>query len=283
VVERLSDVELMPYAGKIDGVIAGDDRFSSVVLESFSPRLKVISKWGTGIDSIDQETAARLGVKVFNTPDAFIDAVADSVMGYILAFARQIPWMDNKLKSGGWEKIPSVALHECTLGVIGVGRIGKTVLKRAHAFGMNLLGNDILEINADFIKTYGVEMMPLMDLLEKADYISINCDLNPTSRHLIDQTAMARMKKTAVLINTARGPVVEEEALIRALQLGNIAGAGLDVFEDEPLPVDSPLRSMDNVLLGSHNANSSPSAWERVHRNTLRNLFIGLGLEPPDF
>jgi D-3-phosphoglycerate dehydrogenase len=91
------------------------------------------------------------------------------------------------------------------------------------------------------------------------------------------------MKKTAVLINTARGPVVEEEALIRALQLGNIAGAGLDVFEDEPLPVDSPLRSMDNVLLGSHNANSSPSAWERVHRNTLRNLFIGLGLEPPDF
>jgi D-3-phosphoglycerate dehydrogenase len=283
VVERLSEAELMPYAGKIDGVIAGDDRFSSAMLEAFSPRLKVISKWGTGIDSIDQETATRLGVKVFNTPDAFIDAVADSVMGYILAFARQIPWMDDTLKSGGWEKIPSVALHECTLGVIGVGRIGKAVLKRAYAFGMTLLGNDILEIDANFIKTYDVGMMPLVDLLERSDFVSINCDLNPTSRYLIDQNALARMKKSAVLINTARGPVVEEEALVRALQSGDIAGAGLDVFEDEPLPDESPLRSMNEVLLGSHNANSSPSAWDRVHRNTLRNLFIGLGLEPPDF
>jgi D-3-phosphoglycerate dehydrogenase len=282
VIERLSEEELLPYAGEIDGVISGDDQFTESVLEVFSPRLKVISKWGTGIDSIDQETAARLGVKVFNTPDAFIDAVADSVLGYILAFARQIPWMDDKLKSGGWEKVPSIALHECTLGVIGVGRIGKAVLQRASAFGMTLVGNDILEIDAKFVKTYEVGMIPLMDLLEMSDYVSINCDLNPTSRHLIDQNALARMKKSAVLINTARGPVVEEEALIRALQSGDIAGAGLDVFEDEPLPNDSPLRSMNDVLLGSHNANSSPSAWERVHRNTLRNLFIGLGFEPPD-
>ena len=282
VVERLSEEELLPYAGEIDGVISGDDRFTEAVLEIFSPRLKVISKWGTGIDSIDQEAATRLGVDVFNTPDAFIDAVADSVMGYILAFARQLPWMDDRLKAGGWEKIPSVALHECTLGVIGVGRIGKAVLQRASAFGMTLVGNDILEIDAKFVKTYEVGMIPLMDLLEMSDYVSINCDLNPTSRHLIDQNALARMKKSAVLINTARGPVVEEEALIRALQSGDIAGAGLDVFEDEPLPNDSPLRSMNDVLLGSHNANSSPSAWERVHRNTLRNLFIGLGFEPPD-
>lgn len=282
VVERLSEEELLPYAGEIDGVISGDDRFNESVLEAFSPRLKVISKWGTGIDSIDQGAAKRLGTQIFNTPDAFIDAVADSVLAYILAFARQLPWMDDRLKAGEWEKIPSVALHECTLGVIGVGRIGKAVLHRAHAFGMNLLGNDILEINADFIKTYELEMTSLMDLLERSDYVSINCDLNPTSRHLIDQIALTRMKKSSVLINTARGPVVEEEALIKALQSGEIAGAGLDVFEDEPLPDNSPLRSMNEVLLGSHNANSSPSAWERVHRNTLRNLFIGLGLEPPD-
>jgi D-3-phosphoglycerate dehydrogenase len=263
-------------------VIAGDDRFSSAMLEAFSPRLKVISKWGTGIDSIDQETATRLGVKVFNTPDAFIDAVADSVMGYILAFARQIPWMDDKLKSGGWEKIPSVALHECTLGVIGVGRIGKTVLKRAHAFNMKLVGNDIVEIDRGFLEEFTVEMLPLLELLERSDFVSLNCDLNPTSQHLINDEALARMKDSAVLINTARGPVIVESALISALQEGEIRGAGLDVFEDEPLPIDSPLRSMDNVLLASHNANSSPSAWERVHRNTLHNLFIGLGFEPPD-
>jgi D-3-phosphoglycerate dehydrogenase len=281
VVERLSEAELLPYAGQIDGVISGDDRFTGAVLEAFSPRLKVISKWGTGIDSIDREAAERLGVQIFNTPDAFTDAVADSVMGYILAFARQIPWIDDKLKSGAWEKIPSVALHECTLGVIGVGRIGKTVLKRARAFEMTLLGNDIVEIDRSFLDGCGVEVLNLFDLLERSDFVSVNCDLNPTSRHLINHEALARMKNSAILINTARGPIVDEDALIRALQAGQITGAGLDVFEDEPLPTDSPLRSMSSVLLGSHNANSSPSAWERVHKNTLKNLFVGLGLKPP--
>jgi D-3-phosphoglycerate dehydrogenase len=282
VVERLSEDQLLPYAEQIDGVISGDDQFTEAVLEAFSPRLKVISKWGTGIDSINQQAAERLGIQIFNTPDAFTDAVADSVMGYILAFARQIPWMDDKLKAGAWKKIPSVALHECTLGVVGVGRIGKTVFTRAHAFGMTLLGNDIVEIDKDFLLEHGVEMMPLMDLLRRSDFVSINCNLNPTSRHLISQEALARMKASAILVNTARGPVVDEVALVQALQAGQIAGAGLDVFEDEPLPADSPLRSMNNVLLGSHNANSSPSAWDRVHRNTLTNLFIGLGLKPPN-
>jgi len=283
VVERLSEPELLPYAGQVDGVISGDDRFSATVLESFTPRLKVISKWGTGIDSIDQEAARRLGVQIFNTPDAFTDAVADSVMAYILAFARKLPWMDDQLKAGEWKKIPSVALHECTLGVVGVGMIGKAVLQRARAFGMTLLGNDILEIDPQFIKTIGVTMNTLEDLLERADYISLNCDLNPTSRHLLDQDAFERMLPSAVLINTARGPIVHEEALIQALQTGSLSGAGLDVFEDEPLPLNSPLRLMDQVLLGSHNSNSSPSAWERVHKNTIKNLFVGLGLESPTF
>ncbi|MFN2149149.1 MAG: phosphoglycerate dehydrogenase, partial [Anaerolineales bacterium] len=274
---------LLPYAGEVDGAICGDDRFSESVLEAFAPRLKVISKWGTGIDSIDQAAAGRLGIRVRNTPDAFTEAVADSVMAYILAFARQVPWMDARMKAGGWEKIPSVALHECTLGVIGVGRIGKCVLKRAYAFNMKLLGNDIIEIDADFVKGVRVEMRSLEELLRRSDFVSVNCDLNPTSQHLINQETIALMKPNAILINTARGPIVEERALIDSLQAGAIAGAGLDVFEDEPLPEDSPLRTMENVLLGSHNANSSPSAWERVHRNTIRNLFDGLGLEPPNF
>ena len=283
VAERLSEEELLFYAGEVDGAICGDDRFSESVLEAFAPRLKVISKWGTGIDSIDQAAAERLGIQVLNTPDAFTDAVADSVMAYILAFARQVPWMDDRMKAGGWEKIPSIALHECVLGVIGVGRIGKSVLKRAYGFGMDLLGNDIIEIDADFLKTYQVEMRSLEDLLRRSDFVSVNCDLNPTSRHLINQETLVKMRPNAVLINTARGPIIEERALVASLQSGEIAGAGLDVFEDEPLPQDSPLRSMENVLLGSHNANSSPSAWERVHRNTIRNLFDGLGLEPREF
>lgn len=277
--ERLSEEELLRYAGEIDGVICGDDRFTARVLEAAAPRLKVISKWGIGIDSIDRETATRLGVSVCNTPGAFTEAVADSVMGYVLAFARRLPWTDRAMKAGRWEKIPGRALHECTLGVVGVGTIGKQVLRRAKAFGMRLLGNDIVPIDPGFVNDVGVEMTTLPDLLARADYVSLNCDLNPSSRHMMNQGTLRMMRPHAVLVNTARGPVVDEEALVEALQVGTIAGSALDVFEDEPLPVDSPLLSMDNVLLAPHNANSSPAAWERVHWNTLRNLFVGLGLE----
>ncbi len=279
--ERLSEAELLEYAGSIDGVICGDDHFTEKVLKAAAPRLRVISKWGTGIDSIDLDAAKRLGVQVLNTPDAFIDAVADSVLGYILAFARSQPWMTEQMKEGEWEKIPGRALSECTLGVVGVGKIGKVVLKRAQAFGMDLLGNDIVEIDSGFITEVGVQMMGFEDFLKQADFISINCDLNPTSRGLIDRKAFRLMQPHAVLINTARGPIVVEEALIEALRDKSIAGAALDVFEEEPLPGESPLRAMDNVLLAPHNANSSPAAWERVHQNTLRNLITGLGLSVP--
>ncbi len=276
--ERLEEADLLTYAGQFDGALCGDDRYTARVLEACLPRLKVISKWGTGIDSIDREAAARLGIQVRNTPNAFTLPVADTVLGYILAFARQLPWMDRALKGGGWEKLPARSLSECTLGVIGVGNIGKAVLRRARAFGMKLLGNDIVPIAPDFIAEYGVEMTTLRDLLERADFVSLNCDLNPTSYHLINAETLGWMKPTAVLINTARGPIVDEPALIEALQKGRIAGAALDVFEVEPLPLDSPLRRMENVLLAAHNANASPAAWERVHWNTLRNLFEGLGL-----
>jgi D-3-phosphoglycerate dehydrogenase len=276
--ERLSEDELMVFAGEIDGTISGDDRFSAEVLKAMVPRLKVISKWGTGIDSINVEVADQLGVKIFNTPDAFTDAVADTVMAYVLAFARKTPWMDREMKAGRWHKIPGKALHECTLGVVGVGRIGKTVLRRAVPFGMQLLGNDIVEIDRGFIRETGMRSAPLDELLGESDFVSLNCDLNPTSRHLIDRHALSKMKPSAVIINTARGSVVVEEDLILALQSGQIAGAGLDVYEDEPLPSSNPLLRMENVLLAPHNANSSPSAWRRVHIQTVKNLFLGLGI-----
>jgi phosphoglycerate dehydrogenase-like enzyme len=197
----------------------------------------------------------------------------------MLAFVRRQPWMDRAMKSGEWEKIPGKTLSECTLGVVGVGTIGKVVTRRARAFGMQVLGNDILEIDHVFISETGVEMTSLEDLLSRSDFVSINCDLNPTSHHLMNADTFALMKSNAVLINTARGPVVEEPALIQALQKGQIAGAALDVYEHEPLPSDSPLLGMDNVMLAPHNANSSPAAWERVHWNTIKNLLDGLGID----
>jgi D-3-phosphoglycerate dehydrogenase / 2-oxoglutarate reductase len=277
--ERLSETELMSYAGQFDGTICGDDYYTAEVLQACAPRLKVISKWGTGIDSIDQVAAAKLNIRVCNTPNAFTLPVADTVFGFMLAFARRQPWMDRAMKAGQWQKLLGRSLCECSLGVVGVGNIGKAVLRRARAFGMGLLGNDIIEIAPDFIREQRVEMLGFEELLARADFVSLHCDLNPSSFHLINSHSLAVMKTDAILINTARGAIVDEAALIQALSTGGIAGAALDVFENEPLPLDSPLLRMDHVLLAPHNSNSSPLAWERVHKNTINNLLIGLGLE----
>jgi D-3-phosphoglycerate dehydrogenase len=280
--ERVEASELLKYAGKIDGTICGDDRYTQKVLEACAPRLKVISKWGTGVDSIDQETCSRLGIKVGRTINAFTNPVADSVLGYMLAFARRQPWMDRTMKTGVWDKIPGKTLAECTLGIVGVGRIGQAVLRRASAFGMKLLGNDIIEVDPHFVSEYRVELVDLSELLARSDFVSFNVDLNPTSFHLMNERTFGLMRPNAVLINTSRGPVVDEKALADALETGKIAGAALDVFEIEPLPNSSPLLHMDNVLLAPHNSNSSPAAWERVHWNTIRNLLDGLGLDSSD-
>jgi len=277
--ERMEEAELLEYAGQFDGTICGDDRYTLRVIEACSPRLKIISKWGTGIDSIDAEACSRYSIKIGRTLNAFTTPVADTVLGYMLAFARRQPWMDREMKSGKWEKIPGKALSECTLGVIGVGNIGKAITRRAKAFGMKVYGNDIVDIDHVFVSETGIEMTSLENLLKNSDFVSINCDLNPTSQHLMNADTFAQMKSNAVLINTARGPIVDEKSLIEALQANRLAGAALDVFEHEPLPLESPLIKMDNVMLAPHNSNSSPMAWERVHWNTIRNLVEGLGLK----
>jgi len=276
--ERMEAADLLKYAGQFDGAICGDDRYTAAVVEACAPRLKVISKWGTGIDSLDAEACSRYGVQIGRTPNAFTTPVADTVLGYMLAFARRQPWMDKAMKSGEWEKIPGYTLSEKTLGVVGVGDVGKAVVRRARAFGMKVLGVDIIDVDHVFVSETGIEMTTHEKLFAEADFISINCDLNPTSQHLINAETLALMKPTAVVINSARGPIVHEEALIAALQAGKLGGAALDVFEFEPLPEDSPLKKMDNVMLAPHNANSSPAAWERVHWNTIKNLLDGLGI-----
>jgi D-3-phosphoglycerate dehydrogenase len=280
--ERMEEEELLKYAGQFDGAICGDDRYTARVIEACLPRLKVISKWGTGVDSIDAQACSRYGIELGRTLNAFTTPVADTVLGYMLAFVRRLPWMDRAMKSGEWDKIPGKALSECTLGVVGVGTIGKVVTRRARAFGMQVLGNDIIEIDHVFVTETGIEMTSLEGLLSRADFVSINCDLNPTSQHLMNAATFALMKPFAVLINTARGPIVEEQALIDALQAKRLAGAALDVFEVEPLPLDSPLLKMDNVMLAPHNSNSSPTAWERVHWSTIRNLLDGLEIDSSD-
>ncbi len=277
--ERMEEADLLSYAGQFDGAICGDDRYTARVLEACSPRLKVISKWGTGVDSIDAGACSRFNIRLCRTPNAFTTPVADTVLGYMLAFARKGPWMDAAMKRGEWEKIPGKTLSECTLGIIGIGNIGKAVTRRARAFGMKVVGTDIVDIDHVFVSESGIHMTDLNSLLSESDFISVNCDLNSTSHHLINSKTLAKMKASAVLINTARGPIVDEKALVAALSSGQVGGAALDVFEHEPLPKESPLLKMDNVMLAPHNSNSSPTAWERIHWNTIKNLVEGLGLE----
>jgi len=273
--ERLSEDELLGIISNVDGVICGDDEFTERVLES-ALKLKVISKWGTGIDSINQETAARLGIAVCNTPDAFTQAVADTVLGYILCFARQLPWMDRDIRADNWSKRPGFTLGESTLGVIGVGNIGRAIIRRAKAFNMTLTATDIKPVPDSFLRETGVKILSKQELIESADFITLNCDLNPGNHHMIGKPELMSMKSTAYLINAARGPLIDEPALVQALKSEEIAGAALDVFESEPIPLINELLKLDNCLLAPHNANSSPEAYQRVHENTINNLLTHL-------
>jgi D-3-phosphoglycerate dehydrogenase len=273
--ERLCESELLAVVEAIDGAICGDDQFTEKVMHA-APRLKVISKWGTGIDSIDTRAAAKLGIRVCNTPNAFTDAVADTTLGYILNFARGLLSMDRDVRRDLWTKPDLLSLRECTLGVVGVGNIGKAVVQRARAFGARVLGTDPVAVDSSFIAETGLIMTSLGELLNDADFVSLHCDLNPTSFHLIGRDELKAMKSSAYLINTARGPIIDESALVDALRERRIAGAALDVFEVEPLPADSPLREFPDCLLATHNANNSGETVKRVHESTIRNLLNAL-------
>jgi D-3-phosphoglycerate dehydrogenase len=276
--ERLEEDDLIKYAHDVDGIIAGDDRVTEKVL-NLTPKLKVISKWGTGIDSLNKPLCDKRGVIIRNTPNAFTIPVSDTVLGYILNFSRNLSFMTEAMREGEWKKIPGKALHESSLGVIGVGNVGESVLRKARAFGMTLYATDIKKIPSDVVVELDINEVSLEELLSKSDFISVNCDLNETSHHLINEKTLAMMKSNAIVINTARGPIVHEEALVSALKQGKIGGAALDVFEEEPLPHSSPLLKMKNVMIAPHNSNSSPFAWEFIHTNTINNLMESLGIE----
>ncbi len=275
--ERLEEDELLGIIQGADGLICGDDRITRGVIDR-ADHLKVIVKWGTGIDSIDSEYANERGISVCRTPEAFTLPVADTAVGYVLSFSRGIVKNDTILKSGGWDKPQGYSLSERTVGIVGFGAIGTAVAARLQPFGARLLANDIREIPAAQAGALGVEMRPLESLLAESDFVTLHCDLNATSHHILNAERLALCRPETVIINTARGPLVDEPALVHALEEGKIAGAGLDVFEEEPLPCDSPLRHMPQVLLAAHNSNSSPECWRRVHRNSVAMLFDGLGL-----
>jgi len=274
----LTEAELLPILGDFDGMIAGDDELTERVLAAARPRLRTVSKWGVGLDSIDLAAAERLGVQVYNSPGAFGEAVAEVAVGYLLMLGRHLLRIDREVRRGGWPKPVGEGLAGKLLGIVGFGAIGRAVAVRALAFGMEVAATDPRA--GELEPAPGVRFAPFGELVESADYLCLACNLTPENRGLIGAQELARMKPTAQLVNVARGPLVDEPALVAALEAGRIAGAALDVYAQEPLPRDHPLTRLENVVLGSHNANNLAAANEAVHRNTVGNLLRGLGLAP---
>ena len=271
VVQKLSESQLLEIIDRFDGVIAGDDEFTARVLEK-GKRLKVITKWGVGVDAIDIEAAKRLGIRVYNTPDVFSDEVADVVMGHIILLARQLHKLDQSVRSGEWMKIQGVSLRGKTLGVIGVGSIGRAVVRRAVAAGMSVIGYDIASISASFISETGLRSVEFEELLQTSDFISINCSLTSSNWHMLGPREFALMKTPVYIVNTSRGSLIDETALIKAMREGKVAGAALDVFEEEPLSPNSPLRQFDNCIFGTHNSSNTYEAVMRVNELAIHNL-----------
>ncbi len=232
------------------------DPITAAVMASAGTRLRGVCVYAVGFNNVDVEAATRLGIAVCNTPGVLTNATADCATGLILAAARRLAEGDRVLRAGlfkGWEPdfMLGLELNGATLGIVGLGRIGQAVARRALAFGMHVVHATIPEPPIDQDLADRVTPMPLAELLKVSDVVSLHCPLTPETRHLIDADALRAMKSTAILINTARGAIVDEPALVVALRDGIIGGAGLDVYEDEP-QLAPGLATLENVVLSPH-------------------------------
>lgn len=256
---------LIRVCREADGIMTEYAPMTRGVLERL-PKCRVIARYGVGFDTIDLKAATELGIIVANVPDYCTEEVADHTIALWLGLARKIALYDRKVKSGLWdfrEGGPICRLRGKVMGIVGCGRIGTAVAKRLQAFGVRTIGSD------PFIRTAweGIERVDLEIVLRESDVISLHCSLNDTSWHLIGEAEFKKMKKKPVLLNTARGPVVDQTALIKALQQGLISGAGLDVMETEPLDRRSPLVRMEHVILSPHAAFYSEQSLREMKRS----------------
>lgn len=267
----LPEAELLPLLEGVDAVYASVDRYTSAVLRSpQASRLKIISRWGVGYDSIDIAAATDSGIVVAYTPGLLDEAVADYAMALMLGVARRIHEGHASMRAGRWAPAWGADIAGQTLGLVGCGRIGQAVARRAAGFGMTLLAHDPAPQTA--AEALGVSFVPLDELLDRSDFVSIHAALTPATRGLIGEPQLRRMKAGAHLVNTSRGAIVDEGALVRALNEGWIAGAAIDAFITEPLPPDHPLTTAPNLLLTPHQASFGLQTGRRVSEAAARAL-----------
>ncbi len=266
-----TEENLIAMARDADAVLVISAKVTERVMESL-PRLRAVGRYGIGVDNVDVEAATRRGVAVVNVPGFCAREVADHVMMMVLAASRKLNFLQGLLRRGVWGRgnaSPMPALYSQTLGMIAFGEIGREVARRARPFGLTLLAHDpyVSQASADL---HGVTLVSMEELLSRSDFVSVHVPLNAQTRHLIGERELRLMKPQAYLINTARGPVVDEAALIGALREGWIAGAGLDVYEREPIDPASPLLQLDNVLLTPHTAGLSDESQRESRRRVSR-------------
>ena len=252
------------------------DKIDAEVFDA-APKLKIVSQLAVGFDNIDLKEATKRGIYVTNTPEVLTDTTADFAWALLMAVARRVAEADKYVRTGKWvvgwhpEMLQGRDVYGATMGIVGAGRIGYEVARRAKGFKMKILYYDVIP-RPEIEKDFGAKKVDLDTLLEEADFVSLHVPLMKETLHLIDESKLRMMKKTAYLINNSRGSVVDEEALIKALKEGWIAGAGLDVFEQEPTPKNNPLLKMDNIVLAPHISSASYETRSRMAEMVAENL-----------
>ncbi len=263
--------------------VLGTDRWTAELMDK-ARRLRLIALTAVGYDSVDVAAATERGIVVTNTAGSLTDTVADLALALMLAAARRVPELERWLRAGNWQTVGFTPmgrdLHHATLGIVGMGRIGAAVAERARGFQMQVLYHDTVR-REDLERRYGYRFVTLDTLLGESDFVSLHTALTPQTRGMIGASALAKMKPTAFLINTSRGPVVDETALIAALQAGRLAGAGLDVFEREPVDPQNPLLHMESVVALPHVGSATEATRQAMVDLAADNLLAVLQGKPP--
>ncbi len=254
----------------VDGWIAGLDFITAEVLRQAPDSLKVISRYGVGVERVDLAAAAERGITITNTPGVNAGAVADLTLGLMLAVARRIPALDRQVKAGAWPRTIGMEMSGKTLGILGLGAIGKEVAKRAQGFSMRILAYDPW-LDATYAEQHGIRPMGLNELLAESDIVSLHLPLTAETDNMLCAERIARMKPGAILINTARGGLADETALLTNLVTGHLGGLGLDAFSVEP-PGDSPLFRFDNVVVTPHAGAHTSEATANMAIRSVENL-----------
>jgi D-3-phosphoglycerate dehydrogenase len=277
----LNEADTLALVGDVDGYICGDDAITRKVLEKARPKLRVLSKYGIGVDKIDVKVATEFGIPVLFTPGVNHTTVAEHTFLLLLALEKNLMFHTDSTRSGGWKRKTGHELFEKTIGIVGLGRIGKEVAIRAKAFGMASVGFDVYW-DEKFAQENGVKRAATLDeLLAVSDYISLHTNLTPETRDMISAKSFAKMKKGVIILNCARGEIVNTNDMVEALQSGRVAGYGADVLEQEPPPADHPLLKLPNVVITPHIASRTYESVVRQATTSVKNLILAMNGEKP--